>query len=310
MGKHSRPASQRAEPDFPDAGALIAPEAQLPGYRAAVDDLVTEASRTLGSADPYAVGAFVGERLVHREFAPVLSRLSGGAGAAAEYLAAELGRFRPSGRGTGGVWSFARIILLSQIDTMWWGETMPFGADADVTQSAELVDLPPLKAAAVLGFQYCEQPAGLAGRARDWARRQALPDLRPRTAGLRFTRSRPVVVALLNELARDLATALPAGTPRLWVTSLVRSVEHQHRLRSLGYAAVLPSSHCAGYACDVEMQWFRRFDRDGALARLLLERQEAGQVNVIDEGQVWHLCVSPHARGELQAAYDAQLAGR
>jgi hypothetical protein len=310
MGKHSRPACQGAEPDFPGPGALIAPDADLPGYRAAVDDLVTELSRTLGSAEPPAVGAFVGERLGHREFAPVLSHLSGGPGATAEHLAAELGRFWPSDRGTGDVWSFARIMLLSQIDTMWWGETTPFGGDADVTQSAELVDLPPLKAAAVLGFQYREQPGGLAGRARDWARRQALPDLRPRTAGLRFTRSRPVVVALLNELARDLATALPAGTPRLWVTSLVRSVEHQHRLRSLGYAAVLPSSHCAGYACDVEMQWFRRFDRGGALARLLLERQEAGQINVIDEGQVWHLCVSPRARGDLQAAYDAQLAGR
>ena len=55
------------------------------------------------------------------------------------------------------------------------------------------------------------------------------------------------------------------------------------------------------------MQWFRRFDRDNLLARLLIERQEAGQLNVIDEGQVWHLCVIPHACDELQAAYDAQL---
>lgn len=310
MGKHSRPAYQLAEPEGPRRGSLIAPDAQLPGYRAAVDELVTEASRTLGQADPSAAGAFVGERLGHRQFAPVLSRLSGGPDAAAAYLAAELCRFRPSDRGAGDVWSFARIVLLSQIDTAWWGGTVPFGTDADVTRSAELVDLAPLKAAAVLRFQFREQPAGLAGRARDWARRQALPDLRPRTAGLRFARSRPVVVALLNELAQDLAAALPPGTPRLWVTSLVRSVEHQHRLRSLGYTAVLPSSHCAGYACDVEMDWFRRFDRDGVLVRLLLERQEAGQVNVIDEGQVWHLCVSPHARGELQAAYDAQLADR
>ena len=90
---------------------------------------------------------------------------------------------------------------------------------------------------------------------------------------------------------------------------MVRSVEHQHRLRSLGYAAVLPSSHCVGYACDVEMQWFRRFDENNLLARLLLERQEAGQINVIDEGQAWHLCVNPLAHDELQAAYDAQLAG-
>lgn len=58
------------------------------------------------------------------------------------------------------------------------------------------------------------------------------------------------------------------------------------------------------------MQWFRRFDQDNLLARLLLERQEAGQLNVIDEGQAWHLCVNPLAQDELQAAYDAQLADR
>jgi hypothetical protein len=89
----------------------------------------------------------------------------------------------------------------------------------------------------------------------------------------------------------------------------VRSVAHQHRLRSLGYSAMLPSSHCAGYACDLEKSWFRRFDPGNALAAILAERQEAGQLNVIDEGQAWHLCVSPLACGDLQAAYDSQLRG-
>ena len=286
MGKHSRPAYPRPEPDLPAAGALIAPDTQLLGYRAAVEDLVTGGSRTLGPADPAEVGAFVGERLGGRQFAAVLSQLRGGPAAAAEYLAAELGRYQPSERGAGDVWSFARIMLLSQIDTMWWGETAPFGADADVTRSAELVDLPRLKGAAGLLFQYREQPAGLAGRARDWARRQALPELRPRTAGLRFTRSRPVVVALLNELARDLAAALPSGTPRLWVTSLVRSVEHQHRLRSLGYTAVLPSSHCAGYACNV-----RHCERRGDLnepvaqAQLLTPADDEQIIIAVPRGQ-------------------------
>jgi hypothetical protein len=114
---------------------------------------------------------------------------------------------------------------------------------------------------------------------------------------------------VVNQIARELAAALPPRTPRPWVTSTVRSVQHQHRLRALGYAAVLPSSHCVGYACDLEMQWFRRFDHGNVLARLLLERQDAGQLNVIDEGQAWHLCVNPLARDELDAAYRAQSAG-
>ena len=46
---------------------------------------------------------------------------------------------------------------------------------------------------------------------------------------------------------------------------------------------------------DVEMSWFRRFGAAGVLEGLLLERQQAGEVNAIDEGQTWHLCLSPAA---------------
>jgi hypothetical protein len=204
--------------------------------------------------------------------------------------------------------AFIRIFLLSQIDSAWWSGMVPFVSDIDVLRSTDLVDLTRLRSAKVLQFQYRSQSAGLPARARNWVQRQALPTLRPQTAGLRFTRSRPPVIAVVNEVAREVAAALPPRTPRLWVTSMVRSVQHQHRLRSLGYAAMLPSSHCVGYACDVEVRWFRQFDRDNLLARLLIERQAAGQLNVIDEGQAWHLCVNPLARDELQAAYDAQLA--
>ena len=203
--------------------------------------------------------------------------------------------------------TFIRILLLSQIDSAWWSGTTPFDSDTDVLCSTELVTLDPLRSAKVLEFQYRAQPAGLPGRARNWAQHKVLPAVRPRIAGLRFTRSRPVVVAVVNQIAREFAAALPPRTPRLWVTSMARSVEHQYRLRSLGYAAVLPSSHCAGYACDLEVHWFRQFDPENLLARLLLERQEAGQLNVIDEGQAWHLCVNPLACDELQAAYDGQL---
>ena len=115
---------------------------------------------------------------------------------------------------------------------------------------------------------------------------------------------------MVNQIASECAAALPPRTPRIWVTSMVRSVQHQHRLRYLGYSAVLPSSHCVGYACDLEIRWFRRFDPENLLARLLFERQDAGQLNVIDEGRAWHLCVSPFACDELQAAYDGQLRAR
>lgn len=309
MGRHSRSAWRL---DASGAVAQIAsslPNSQLLSYRAAVDDLVKEASRRLEPSGLLAIEGFVVDRLGQPEFTPVFSCLDGGVDAVAARLMGETRNYqRRVSSSASDLPMFVRIFLLSQIDSAWWSGTAPFVSDADVLCSTELVDLTPLRSAKMLRFQYRAQSAGLPRRARDWAQRQALPTIRPHTAGLRFTRSRPAVVAAVNQIARELAAVLPPRTPRLWVTSLVRSVQHQHRLRSLGYAAVLPSSHCVGYACDVEMQWFRRFDQDNLLARLLLERQEAGQLNVIDEGQVWHLCVNPLAHDELQAAYDAELA--
>jgi hypothetical protein len=308
VGEHMR--AERALDDSRDmAGVPSAlPEAQLLGYRAAVDELVKEAGRHPHPADLLAVEELVAKRLEQPELAAVLSRLDGGLDAVVARIIHEIRHYQPSLRSSASdLPTFVRIFLLSQIDSVWWARTAPFVSDADVLCSTELVDLGPLRSAKMLRFRYRAQPAGLPGRARDWAQRQVLPTARPATAGLRFTRSRPVVVAVVNQIARDLAAALPPRTPGLWVNSMVRSVEHQHRLRSLGYAAVLPSSHCVGYACDLEMHWFRRFDREDVLARLLLDRQEAGQLNVIDEGQAWHLCVNPLACGELQSAYDAQL---
>ena len=284
------------------------PDSQLFGYRLAVDDLVTEASRRRRPSNPLAAEGFVAKRLGQPEFTAVFSRLDGGADVIAARLTREMRAYQPGARSSASdLWTFVRICLLSLIDSVWWKGTAPFVSDADVLRSTELVDLKRLKSAQMLQFQFRTQPAGLPGRVLDWVQHQALPGIRPRVAGLRFTRSRPAVVAVINQIARELAAALPARTPRLWVTSMVRSEQHQHHLRSLGYPAVLPSSHCVGYACDLEPLWFRRFDQDNRLARLLLERQESGQLNVIDEGHAWHVCVNPLACEELQATYDAEL---
>ena len=42
------------------------------------------------------------------------------------------------------------------------------------------------------------------------------------------------------------------------------------------------------------------------LAELLLARQEAGEINVVDEGQAWHLCLAPTARRRYRRAYEAE----
>jgi hypothetical protein len=289
----------------------VLPNSLLLDYRAAVEDLVEQAGRHPRASEVSAVEGFAARRLAQSEFGAVLSRLDGQGEAATAGLIREIRDYRANERSSSTDFAtFIRILLLSQIDSVWWSGTTPFTSDADVLGSTELVDLGPLKSANVLEFQYRAQPAGLPRRASNWVQHKVLPRIRPRIAGLRFTCSRPAVVAVVNQIALDLAAALPPRTPRIWVTSMVRSVEHQHRLRALGYPAVLPSSHCAGYACDLEVSWFRRFDPDNLLARLLLERQAAQQLNVIDEGRTWHLCVNPNACGELQTAYESQLSAR
>ena len=112
---------------------------------------------------------------------------------------------------------------------------------------------------------------------------------------------------LLEDIAANFHRITPAGTPPLWVTSMTRSIEHQERLRSLGYSAVLPSAHCTGHAVDLEMRWFERFGVADKLAEVLWTHQAEGLVNVINEGQAWHVCISPHAVARLRTPDDTRI---
>jgi hypothetical protein len=101
------------------------------------------------------------------------------------------------------------------------------------------------------------------------------------------------MLGVLNEVAAATRAAAPAGTPPIRVTSVTRTVEHQQRLRSLGFSALLPSAHCRGWAADIEVAWFERFGAAGALRGVLLDHLDRGVLNVIDEGRAWHVCLNP-----------------
>jgi hypothetical protein len=301
-----RPAPRRQPSDPLSSGDLLAT------YRSAVSELVDEADLASGpdDADRPAAEKALDAGLPTPELERVLTRVPGGIDAAADRLFRHVHDYQPNPASSAdGLSALIRIYLLSQIDAAWWGSTPTFDTDADVLASDDLVDLDPLRARRLLGFRYRCQPRGLPGRARDWGVRRTWPGRRPHTSGLLFTRARPESVVLLNQLASDFSAKAPPSTPDLWVTSLVRSVQHQHRLRALGYAAVIPSAHCAGYAMDVEMRWFQRFGADEILAATLLQRQDEGDVNVIDEGQAWHVCVSPVACDPLMRDYTAAFGG-
>jgi hypothetical protein len=277
-------------------------------YREATADLLLELS---GHADDLGKAQrTLDERLHESEFTAVLAETPHGPQVFREQLLTELAHYSPGARGSSvDLATLIRIHLLSQIDAMWWGRTAPYETDAEVLAATDLVDLDWLRRRGGLGFHYRRQAGTLPSRVVRAVARRVWPDRTPRTAGLRFTRARPETVALLNQVADELVRATPPGTPPLWITSVARSINHQHRLRGLGYPAVLPSAHCVGYAVDIEMAWFRRFGADRVLAALLLARQDRQLANVIDEGQVWHVCVSPAAVVSLRAEFNRYVDG-
>ena len=198
-----------------------------------------------------------------------------------------------------------RILLLHQIDAAWWSHVACYENRDAVHSAPELLSLPELQKAGALRFRFAVQPVGWWGRGRDYVRKRATPRSRPRVAGMKFLMARAEIVAVLNEIADALRERAPTGTPALWVNSIVRSVEHQRHLADLGYFALLPSSHCSGYGTDVEMTWYETFGAADVLQSMLLEYRDGGVLNVIDEGQAWHLCLSPdHLAGYAVAATD------
>ncbi|MCW3815151.1 hypothetical protein ONA91_11865 [Micromonospora sp. DR5-3] len=280
----------------------------LAAYRAAVAELVVEVGALADSPSTTARQVLLDQRLREPAIAAVLNATPQGFVGARETLLLEMARYQPSARSSAhDLTALVRIYLLSRIDVMWWRDTPTFLTDTQVDTTTDLVDLEWLRRRGLLAFRYQEQPATLLGRGLRAARRRLLPDATPHTAGLRFRRARREVIALLNDIAREFAAASPPATPPLWVTSLARSAEHQYRLRRLGYAAMVPSGHCLGWAADVELAWFARFGVRDALADLLLARQEAGEINVVDEGQAWHVCLAPTARLRLRQAYEAEM---
>jgi hypothetical protein len=291
------------------ARSLLAGEARrdadVAAYRAAVSGILAELTQTRRYVTVESAGRLLTRRLREPAFASVLAAVPHGPEAAVRGVLREIRGYRHSARNSAAsLLTMVRIALLAQIDVLWWGHLPEYQTDGEVFAASELLQLEPLRRDGMLLFRYRMQPTTLLGRAARSAERRAAPERVPRTAGLRFPCGRAELVVVLNQIAAEFTAAAPPGTPRMWVTSLTRSVSHQRRLRALGYSALLPSAHCVGYAADLEIAWFRQFGADRILRALLVERQDAGEINVIDEGQAWHVCVRPGSGRALRLIPD------
>jgi hypothetical protein len=283
--------------------------ADVAAYREAVYDVLAELTG-LGQCWSVATAERVlARRLCESEFAMILAATPSGPEVAIQRVLRDIRTYQHGYQNAAqDVAATVRITLLTQVDVLWWGHLPAYKTDEDVCAAPELLDLDALRRGGQVAFTYRRQPTTALARAVRAAERAAAPARAPYSVGLRLAHARPELIVLLNQIAADFARHAPPGTPRLWVTSLARSVAYQQNLRALGYAALLPSAHCVGYAADVEMAWFRRFGADHVLQDVLLDRQRAGEVNVIDEGQAWHICLRPGA-GRALRLIPGQFAG-
>ena len=270
-------------------------------YREAVADLLVELTAQDRRPTVAVAERLLGRRLAEPVFSTVLSVTPSGAEAATQRILRDVRSHRQlSVNSAGDLAAMVRITLLTQIDVLWWGHLPPYKTDADVLADTDLLQLDGLRHGGMLTFNYRRQATNVIARAARLAERAAAPSRAPAAAGLRLAYARAELVVLLNRIAADFARLAPPGTPPLWVTSLTRSVAYQRHLRALGYVALLPSAHCSGYAADLEMSWYRNFGADHILQAVLLGHQRYGDVNVIDEGQAWHVCVRPGAGRALR----------
>jgi hypothetical protein len=275
------------------AASDVDPAALLLVRRSKIDS-VYAALVDLGPDAPHAkVVDAVESGLQNEEFA-FLEDLDGGHRKIVEQAAEEHARFEPTqASSAGSAAALVRILLLQTLDLAWWGSVPDFCDDASVESASDLVDLRDLRRAGAVDFGFGVASDGLVHRGRDFLMHHLQPDREPRGPGLPFVRARPAMVAMLNEIAGITAKKAPSGAPPIWVNSMVRSVEHQQKLRRLGFSAFLPSVHCRGWAADIELAWFERFDAADALREVLLGHLEEGVLNVIDEGRAWHVCLAP-----------------
>lgn len=92
----------------------------------------------------------------------------------------------------------------------------------------------------------------------------------------------------LNKMCDDLGVSIV-------VTNVLRSMEYQEFLLKQGHITPNESSHLYGYTVDIEQKWFKknRPETHSRIENYLKKLEENGEVNYIDYGQIWHICLSP-----------------
>ena len=269
------------------------PAALLISWRDAIEAIVSELATLPADAGDGHVRAVIREGLSHGVLEP-LTETRGGIDSLVDQATDEFRRFSPSAASNAADRiAMVRILLLQCLDLLWWGDVDEYADGAALDADAQLLDLIDERHQGRVAFAFGLAPHNHVARLRDAVVQRVFPSRQPRGPGLRYTKIRPAMLGLLNEVATRVSAAAPAGTPPIWVTSITRSAEHQRRLRELGFSALSPSAHCTGWAADIDAIWFERFNAGTTLRTVLEDYLDRGVVNVIDGVTAWHVCLSP-----------------
>lgn len=123
------------------------------------------------------------------------------------------------------------------------------------------------------------------------------------TMGLMNSKAPLGMLSFLNQLALECEsqTNLP-GKRAIWVTSILRTAEHQDHLAKIGYYAPRGTSHIHGYSADIEQGWVKNHSKKNyhIISRIIADYEEKGVINSIDYKNHWHICLHPEYIKEFE----------
>lgn len=189
------------------------------------------------------------------------------------------------------------ILLQQQVELRWYADFPRYLNSGSLETDPQLYDLTRSPSCYLLKFSFTPLREGgmyrlingIQRRMRVWRNHPA-----GGTVGMKVTECKLEMIALLNQIC-DRVEGEVGKSIYLQINSIIRTLEHQKYLASLGYWASPRTTHSTGYAADIEREWYYRNDRQlfDAIEQVLEDYQSRSVLNVINEQQVWHICLNP-----------------
>lgn len=189
------------------------------------------------------------------------------------------------------------ILLAQYIDFHWYYKFPIYKNEIDLEKDVNLKTLKQVKKTHHILFNYIVLNEGTLFRYYNSIRKRVhyvLKKPAAHTIGMRTIYCKLEIIALLNEINEEISIAY-GNVIKLQINSIIRTKEHQQHLVNLGYSAASMSSHSCGYAIDIERSWYLLNNKKLFLSiqKTIDMYQKRGIIHLINEGNIWHICLNP-----------------